>query len=93
MATKVTQEEIIKMNEIYAICHNYTQTANAVGRSPSTVKKYIIKNYSSKENIQTNIELPSIEDTINSIKAIKNLTMLTDEEKNEIVELWKELKI
>lgn len=40
MARKqVTNEDKKKINELYAISHNYSQVARETGFSPSTVKK------------------------------------------------------
>ena len=44
MANKVTQENIIEMNEIYLKVGTYAETARRTGFSASTVKKYIIVN-------------------------------------------------
>ena len=51
MANKVTQENIIEINEIYLKVGTYAETARRTGFAASTVKKYIIPNYVSKENI------------------------------------------
>lgn len=42
---RVTQDEIIKMNELYLEYHSYAAVAREVGRAPSTVKRYIDSNY------------------------------------------------
>ena len=42
---RVTQDEIIKMNELYLEYHSYAAVAREVGRAPSTVKRYIYSNY------------------------------------------------
>ena len=97
MAVKVTQEEIIQINEVYATCHNYTQTSKIVGRSPSTVKKYIIPNYISIKNKNNSNEPPieflPIESVINFLHNNKNITLLSNEEKEELKGLWEELII
>ena len=52
--TTMTQEKIIEINELYLKIKTYAGVSRAMGGSPSptTVKKYIIPNYVSKENIK-----------------------------------------
>ena len=45
---KVSQDEIIKMNELYLEYGTYSAVAREVGRAPSTVKRYIDPNYQSQ---------------------------------------------
>ena len=52
MASKVTEQDKIKMNELYLDLRTYAAVARETGFSPSTVKKYIIPNYVSIENIE-----------------------------------------
>ena len=100
MANKVTQENIIEMNEIYLKCGTYAETARRTGFSASTVKKYIIPNYISKEAIVIT-NLFSIEDVPAFDKAkfvgidfsADALYQMTEEEKKEIEELWKEMLV
>lgn len=49
---KVTNDEIIKMNELYLIYHTYSAVAKEVGRAPSTVKRYIDPNYVHVDEIE-----------------------------------------
>lgn len=49
---RVTQDEIIKMNELYLEYHTYAAVAKEVGRAPSTVKRYIDPNYISQNICQ-----------------------------------------
>lgn len=42
---RVTQDEIIKMNELYFEYRTYAAVAKEVGRAPSTVKRYIDPSY------------------------------------------------
>ena len=42
---KVSQDEIIRMNELYLEYKTYAAVAREVGRAPSTVKRYIDPNY------------------------------------------------
>lgn len=99
MARKVTQNDIIQINELYLKYHTYAEVSRQVGFSPSTVKKYIIPNYISKEQITpkrvfTKEDLPKF-----STKMFRNLDnwgelcLLSVNEKEEIKELWNELTI
>lgn len=55
---RVTESEIIKMNELYLQYGTYAAVAREVGRSPSTVKRYIQSDFQVKEEP---IELKSID--------------------------------
>ena len=52
MASKVTEQDKIKMNELYLKLRTYAAVARETGFSASTVKKYIIPNYVSVDNIK-----------------------------------------
>lgn len=98
MATKVTNEDIIRMNEIYYKVHTYAETARQTGFSASTVKKYIIPNWQPVE--QQNIvrfewvEIPDFDDGIfRDVDNYGDLCVLTEREQQEIKELWRELSI
>ena len=98
MATKVTNEDIIRMNEIYYKVHTYAETARQTGFSASTVKKYIIPNWQPVE--QQNIvrfewsEIPDFDDEIfRMMQNYGDLCVLTGREQHEIEELWRELSI
>lgn len=45
MANPVTAEEIQRMNELYLAYGTYSAVAREIGRSASTVKKYIDPNF------------------------------------------------
>lgn len=47
--TRVTPEEIKRINELYLQYGTYSAVAKEVGRAPSTVKKYIDLNYQTEE--------------------------------------------
>lgn len=55
---RVTESEIIKMNELYLQYGTYAAVAREVGRSPSTVKRYIQSDFQVKEEP---VELKSID--------------------------------
>ena len=50
MAKRVTDADIIKINNIYTACGNKAETARQTGFSASTVSKYIIPGYIPKED-------------------------------------------
>lgn len=94
MARKVTEKDIIDMNEAYLLCKTYSGVAAATGWSASTVRKYIISGYTSqKEKVQYNIIIPSIEDTVKMLLNNEAICSVTSEEKAELEELWKEMLI
>lgn len=91
---RVTQEDIVKMNEAYALCGTYSGAAAATGWSASTVKKYIIPDFKSEQKVEVDdIELPPIEEIANRLPPWYDLTCLTPEEEREIKILWKELTV
>ena len=98
MAKRVTTDDILIFNKIYYKTKNYTQVARETGFSASTVKKYIDKNWKpvAAENV-IKFELKQIPEFDGSIfKNINNygeLCVLTDQEKEEMKELWRELAV
>lgn len=94
MARKVTDKDIIDMNEAYLLCKTYSGVVTATGWSASTVRKYIIPGYTSKkEKINYNITIPSIEETIKSLLANEALCNVTEEERANLPELWEGMLI
>lgn len=94
MARKVTDKDIIDMNEAYLLCKTYSGVATATGWSATTVKKYIIPGYTSqKVKVEYNITLPSIEDTIKLLLGNEALCCVSEEERTELKELWKDMLI
>ena len=92
MAKKVTNEDIIQMNEAFLLCRTYSGVAKATGWSASTVKKYIIDGYvSSKKPIEYNIVPLSIEQTIQKLIENNAICDVTEEEKLELKELQKDI--
>ena len=88
MARKVTKEDITLINETFLKLKTYAATARVTGFSAGTVKKYIIEGYVSKENLKIRPckGIPSKED----FKMNWNIE-LSDNEKEEIKELWEEI--
>lgn len=98
MASKVTSEDIQRINEIYYKTHTYAETARQTGFSASTVKKYVIQNWKpvAAENIKcfSLSELPELDFSIFAgIENYGELCVLSEQEKREMEELWKELTI
>lgn len=100
MANKVTNEDILRINEIYYKTKVYAETARQTGFSASTVKKYIIPNWApvASENIVRfdMAQLPDFTSAAEIFRGIDNygnLCILTNFEKNEIEQLWGELAL
>lgn len=100
MARKVTEQDIKRMIELYANVHTYAEVARQTGFSASTVRKYIL------EAQKKNISYEEIDKSEWKIVRIKNLDfnknlpiiynigevcVLSEEERKEIQELWKEI--
>ena len=100
MASKVTNEDILRINEIYYKTRVYAEVARQTGFSASTVKKYVIQNWTPVEakNVQKfDLEqMPDYEEAVKIFRGIHNygtLCTLTTYEEEEIKELWKELAL
>lgn len=96
MANKVTQEDIIRINDLYLKLKTKAAVARATGFSASTVSKYIIKDYVPKEEIKVerfNEELPAfnVDDFVDV--NFSRLCLLSEVEKIEMKILWKELSL
>lgn len=98
MASKVTNEDKIIMNELYLKYKTYAEVARQTGFSASTVKKYIIPNYISKDAI----EIKKFDKIIPTdfgcgfpanVQIWASLLELTDRESAEMNELRKEILI
>lgn len=98
MAKKVTTDDILKMNELYYKYHTYAQVARETGFSASTVSKYVDKNWKpiEAENLKhfTISMLPDFTtDMFVGVENYGELCVLTDQEREEIKELWGELAV
>lgn len=100
MAKRVTNEDILKFNEIYYRVKNYAQVARETGFSASTVRKYINKNWEPAKNdniIRFDlVNLPNFSEATEIFRGVENygdLCILDDNEKEELKELWEELAI
>ena len=100
MASKVTNEDILRINELYYKHRVYAEVARQTGFSASTVKKYVIPGWEpvAVENIvRFDIEqLPDFTEAVKIFRGIDNygyLCQLTPLEIEEIKELWKEMAV
>lgn len=100
MANKVTNEDILRINELYYKHKVYAEVARQTGFSASTVKKYVIPNWApvaSENIIRFDIaQLPDFTSAAEIFRGISNygaLCILTDYEKQEIKNLWGELTV
>ena len=95
---RVTSEDILRMNEIYYKTRVFAEVARQTGFSASTVRKYVDTKWApvvSEESKKFDIsQLPEFDPSI--FKGIDNygdLCVLSNEEREEIKELWKELAV
>lgn len=98
MTKRVTQEDIIQMNELYLELKTYAAVARETGFSSSTVSKYIIKGYVPQEKIEIKrydgTKMPTPDFSI--FKGVENLgemCVLSKEEIAGVEELWEEMAI
>jgi transposase-like protein len=95
----VTLEDKKKMNELYLELKTYAAVARATGFSPSTVKKYIDPEYqpSAQREIKTFDKKLSVLTETEAIELSKadwdKMCELSEDEVEEIKELWGELEI
>lgn len=98
MANKVTNEDILRINELYFQYKKYAEVARQTGFSASTVKKYVIKDWVPVE-VENIIrfdlsQLPKFStDLFTGVQNFGSLCVLSEEEKKELKELWKELEV
>ena len=98
MAKRVTNEDILKFNEIYYRTKTYAEVARETGFSASTVSKYVDKNWKPVE-VENIIkfdlkDLPEFDTSIFvGVDNYGDLCVLTEREREEIKELWGEMAI
>jgi hypothetical protein len=95
---KVTNEDIIQINELYYKYKNKAEVARQTGWSASTVSKYVDKNYAPPaptEIVRVDMSiLPTEFNTdIFNIPNLGDLCVLTEDEKEDIINVWKELAL
>lgn len=97
MARRVTIDDIRKINELYYQYHNYAEVARQTGFSASTVRSYVDKNFNpvTEDQIKRfdpNVDMKEFDETIfEGLDNYGELCVLSEEEKEEIRLLWKEL--
>lgn len=100
MANRVASEDILRMNEIYYKTHVFAEVARQTGFSASTVRKYVDVNWKpvvSEEIVVFNMnDIPDFKEAVKCFRGVDNygdLCVLTEQEREEIKELWKELAV
>ena len=100
MANRVASEDILRMNEIYYKTRVFAEVARQTGFSASTVRKYVDVNWKpvvSEEIVTFNMkDIPDFKEAVKCFRGVDNygdLCVLSEEEKAEIEELWKELAV
>lgn len=94
---RISAEKIEEINEVYLVTGTYAATARLVGVAPSTVKKYIVPGYVSKNKAEgkdfSKEDFP--ETPLLTFKNLENwgdLCILNKIEKEKIQDFWKELQ-
>ena len=98
MARRVTNEDIKLMNDIYYRTKSYAETARQTGWSAGTVSKYVDKNYAPPAQTETvRVDMSILPTEFNTdifnIPNLGDLCVLTEDEKEDITNLWKELAL
>jgi hypothetical protein len=98
MAKRVTNEDIILINEIYYKTKSYAETARQTGWSAGTVSKYVDKNFTPIAEAEVKrfliTDLPEFSPSpFDGVDDFGELCIMSEEEEEEIKELWKELVI
>ena len=84
MANKVSNNDILRINELYYADPVYSHVAKLTGFSPTTVKKYIIPDFQPlKSREKVSAAWPEVEDIIIP-ENLPDWLLLSDEEKLEI---------
>ena len=97
MAKRLTEEDKLRINEVYYLTHNYAETARQTGFSAASVKKYVLLDFKPQTNIEKTTfnedEIPKQIDYKPFVNSENwgEFCELTEEEKEEMKDLWKEL--
>lgn len=97
--TIITQEIVKEINELYLQIGTYAGVARKIGIAPTTVKKYVVPNYTAENTIQKKVfEKNKVPKDIDFSLFINkedwgDLCVLSEQEKEEVKELWKELSM
>lgn len=92
---KVSHSDIQRINRLYLEYKTYAAVSRETGFSPSTVKKYIIPDFTPIEEVEIKRfegPLPEFDSTIFRKDDWGDLCVLSAEEVDEIKELWKEIE-
>lgn len=94
---RVTQEDIVRINDVYYKYRTYAETARQTGFSASTVKKYVVPGYEPAETTKIKKFDRSLPDFDPMIFVQKedwaSFCEYTVEEAVRIEELWKEMAL
>lgn len=91
MAKRITQEDIALINKVYRELGTYAATARETGKSAATVAKYVVKGDLAPTT--TSKTFPIDCNLLRKPVTFDGWTMLTNFEKEGLVELKKELSI
>ena len=95
---RVTNEDIIIINNLYYKYKNMAEVARQTGWSANTVSRYVDKSFTpvAATNVKrvTISDVPEFDTSIfANVENYGDLCVLSIEEQNEIKELWKEISI
>lgn len=100
MASKITNEDILRINELYYKHKTYAEVARQTGFAASTVKKYVIKGWEPvalNNVVRFNSEdLPDFKKALEIFRGVDNygyLCQLTPIEQAGVEALWKEMAV
>lgn len=97
--TVITQEMVKQINELYLQIGTYAGVARKIGIAPTTVKKYVVPNYTAENTIQKKVfDKNKVSKDIDFSPFMNkedwgDLCALSEQEKEEVKELWKELSM
>ena len=90
----IQPDDIKRINELYAQYHTYAEVSRQTGFAPSTVKKYVQKDFVPEDKrtyVRFEGPLPDFDPTIFRTDNWDPLCKLTDEEMEMMPGLWEEL--
>lgn len=92
MGRKVTDKDIYEINCAYLKCGTYSGAARETGWSPNTIKKYIVKDFKPEVEIKEKFTLEALGKVEpKEENSLFEFLTLSEEEKEEMKELWNEL--
>lgn len=96
MARRLTEADKIQINEVYAICHSYSKTAEITGFSAASVRKYVLPNYepaARERPSRKDFVISTVEDTVSWLKQNDEICVLSANEFFSMPKLWEELLV